>query len=74
MQCSAFWRATKEDWTNVLDFGEDDQETTYIDDIMVEDHQEHNMKGIFSLNGQRLDAPQKGINIINGKKVFMKWE
>ena len=56
----------------VLDFGEDDQETTYIDDIMVEDHQEHNMKGIFSLNGQRLDAPQKGINIINGKKVFMK--
>ena len=47
-------------------------DTTYIDDIMVEDHQEHNMKGIFSLNGQRLDAPQKGINIINGKKVFMK--
>ena len=74
MQCSAFWGATKEDWTNVLDFGEDDQETTYIDDIMVEDHREDNMKGIFSLNGQRLDAPQKGINIINGKKVFMKWE
>lgn len=56
----------------VLDFGEDEQETTYIDDIMVEDHQERNVEGIFNLNGQRLDAPQKGINIINGKKVFMK--
>ena len=22
---------------------------------------------------QRLDAPQKGINIINGKKVVIKW-
>ena len=39
---------------------------------MVEDHQERNVEGIFNLNGQRLDAPQKGINIINGKKVFMK--
>ena len=56
----------------VLDFGEDEQETTYIDDIMVEDHQERNVEGIFNLNGQRLDAPQKGINIINGKKVFIK--
>ena len=27
---------------------------------------------IFNLAGQRLDAPQKGINIINGRKVVMK--
>ncbi|MBQ0019831.1 MAG: hypothetical protein KBT39_04835 [Bacteroidales bacterium] len=27
---------------------------------------------IFNLNGMRLSKPQKGINIINGKKVFVK--
>lgn len=27
---------------------------------------------IYSLSGQRLDAPRKGINIINGKKVVIK--
>ena len=26
----------------------------------------------FNLNGQRLSAPQKGINIVNGKKVIIK--
>ena len=27
---------------------------------------------IYNLNGQRLDKPRKGINIIGGKKVFVK--
>jgi hypothetical protein len=27
---------------------------------------------IFNLSGQRLNAPQKGINIINGRKVVIK--
>ncbi len=27
---------------------------------------------IYNLNGQQLSAPQRGINIINGKKVFLK--
>ena len=27
---------------------------------------------IFNLSGQRLSAPQKGMNIINGKKVVIK--
>ena len=27
---------------------------------------------IYDINGRRLDAPQKGINIINGKKVVLK--
>jgi hypothetical protein len=27
---------------------------------------------IYNILGQRLDAPQKGINIINGKKVLIK--
>lgn len=26
---------------------------------------------IYDLNGRQLSAPAKGINIINGKKVFM---
>ena len=29
-------------------------------------------KGIFNIAGQRLTAPQKGLNIINGKKVYIK--
>ena len=56
----------------VLDFGDGEQETTYIDDITVDDDSESTVKGIFNLNGQRLDAPQKGINIINGRKVVIK--
>ena len=27
---------------------------------------------IFNVAGQRLDAPQKGLNIINGRKVLVK--
>lgn len=56
----------------VLDFGEGEQTTTYIDNITVEDNRESLVEGIFNLNGQRLDAPQKGINIINGRKVVIK--
>ena len=56
----------------VMDFGESEQTTTYIDNITVEDNRESQVEGIFNLNGQRLDAPQKGINIINGKKVVIK--
>ena len=56
----------------VLDFGEGEQTTTYIDNITVDDNRESQVEGIFNLNGQRLDAPQKGINIINGRKVVIK--
>ena len=56
----------------VMDFGEGEQTTTYIDNIMVEDNRESQVEGIVNLNGQRLDAPQKGINIINGRKVVIK--
>ena len=56
----------------VMDFGEGEQTTTYIDNITVEDNRESQVEGIFNLNGQRLDAPQKGINIINGHKVVIK--
>ena len=33
---------------------------------------ENRKKPIYNLNGQRLDKPCKGINIIGGKKVFVK--
>lgn len=33
---------------------------------------ENTRAAIFNLAGQRLDAPQKGLNIIGGKKVMMK--
>jgi len=56
----------------VMDFGEGEQTTMYIDNITVEDNHESQVEGIFNLNGQRLDAPQKGINIINGRKVVIK--
>ncbi len=29
-------------------------------------------EGIYNLNGQRISAPQKGVNIINGKKVIVE--
>ena len=59
----------------VMGFGEDEQTTTYIDDITVDDNtegSENASQGIFNLNGQRLSYPQRGINIINGKKVVIK--
>ena len=58
----------------VMDFGgDDDPMTTYINDITVDDNLDGDVKeGIFNLNGQRLDAPHKGINIINGRKVVIK--
>ena len=29
---------------------------------------------VYDINGRRLETPQRGINIINGKKVVIKWE
>ena len=56
----------------VMDFGDGDQQTTYIDAIEVERSSDRSVEGIFNLSGQRLSAPQKGINIVNGKKVVIK--
>ena len=41
---------------------------------MVKDSgvQSQDSETYFNLNGQRLSAPQKGINIVNGKKVIIK--
>ena len=56
----------------VLDFGDGDQQTTYIDGITVDGNRGSGVEGIFNLSGQRLSAPQKGINIVKGKKVVIK--
>ena len=45
-----------------IQFVETNEGTTIISD----------KDGIYNLNGQRLTAPQKGINIIDGKKVLVK--
>ena len=48
-----------------------DNETTDIWTIRNGDN-ETTRNGIYNLNGQKLSAPQKGINIINGRKVIIK--
>ena len=51
--------------------GFNDGETTDIRVLNVTPETQ-NDGAIYSLDGQRLSAPRKGINIINGKKVFVK--
>ena len=44
-------------------------DVTGINDIIATDRTDQNW---YDLHGRRLAAPQKGINIINGKKIFVK--
>ena len=30
-------------------------------------------RGIFNLQGQRINSLQKGINIVDGKKIMVRW-
>lgn len=63
--------AGEEARTRGIVMGFDDGETTSIQTLNV--NLESQTDGaIYNLNGQRLSAPRKGINIINGKKVIMK--
>ena len=48
----------------------EDGEPTVIPD--VSNHTKEIQTGIFNLNGQRLESLQRGINIVGGKKVFIK--
>ena len=57
--------------TRGIVMGFDDGETTSIRTINVTQENQDN-GAIYNLQGQRLSAPRKGINIINGKKVIMK--
>lgn len=53
----------------VLSF--DDEMTTAIQTPKLNNGSKDS-DNFFNLNGQRLSAPQKGINIVNGKKVLVK--
>ena len=53
----------------VLSF--DDEMTTAIQTPKLNNGSKDS-DNFFNLNGQRLSAPQKGINIVNGKKVIIK--
>ena len=52
--------------------GFDDGETTSIKVIQGSGLKDQDSETYFNLNGQRLSAPKKGINIVNGKKVLVK--
>jgi len=55
-----------------LDFGGNEQISTLIENVETDGLRQNTIEGIFNLNGQRLTAPRKGINIINGRKVLIK--
>ena len=54
--------------------GEFDTETTGISDALRLNKNEEriNNESIFDLQGQRISSLQKGLNIVNGQKVFVK--
>lgn len=45
---------------------------TAISEVAAEQKNAIAIKGIFNIAGQQLTAPQPGLNIINGKKIFVK--
>ena len=51
--------------------GFEGEETTSIQTLNVTPESQNDTP-VYNLNGQRLSAPQKGINIVNGKKVIIK--
>ena len=51
----------------------DGNDATGIQLVPVETHDDGSVSyGLFNLAGQRLDSLQPGVNIVNGKKVFIK--
>ncbi|MBQ8154328.1 MAG: hypothetical protein IJ069_11785 [Prevotella sp.] len=55
----------------VMDFNNEDVITS-INMVKGSGVQSQDSDTFFNLNGQRLSAPKKGINIVNGKKVLVK--
>jgi hypothetical protein len=51
-------------------FFEDDE--TAIENVIVNENDNENQKAIYNIAGQRISKLQKGINIINGRKVVLK--
>ncbi|MDE6002057.1 MAG: hypothetical protein K2G76_00970, partial [Prevotella sp.] len=52
-----------------LDYAGSDDTPSSIDDIRTEDDKD---APVYNLRGERLTAPQKGVNIIGGRKVVVK--
>ena len=52
--------------------GFDDGETTSINLVNGSGLKNQSSDTYYNLNGQRLSAPKKGINIVNGKKIMVK--
>ena len=50
----------------------DEGEATGIEIMRNVDNEMMRNEIIYNLNGQKLSAPRKGINIINGRKVIVK--
>lgn len=48
------------------------EEAAGIVNVNLNDNDNENLNTIYNLSGQRLKAPQKGINIINGRKVLVR--
>ena len=64
--------STTHPWSKFYSIVKDDT-TTSISEISVQPGQkEMSDKLIYNLNGQRLNTPQRGINIANGRKVVIK--
>ncbi len=61
---------TGETMAGVKGFYIDEEQLTGIEEIVGEIATENDV--IYNLAGQRLGKPQKGVNIINGKKVIVK--
>jgi len=55
----------------LMGFRDDNGEATSIQTLNFDPENQDDAR-IFNLRGQRLNAPQKGINIINGRKVVIK--
>ena len=49
-----------------------ENDVTGINDAITEFKSDYSKETIYNLNGLRLSKPQKGINIINGRKVWVK--
>ena len=67
--CWVFYHPTIR--THNLTTSYDREVSIYSNDILPLSHTP-TKKAIFNLQGQRISAPQKGINIVDGKKVWVK--
>ncbi|MDE7455971.1 MAG: hypothetical protein K2M96_04605 [Prevotella sp.] len=63
------WRAYYEASSNRWQKYEGSDDTSAIDGIKTEADKD---APVYNLRGQRLTAPQKGVNIIGGRKVVVK--